>query len=623
MKPTITTLTTALFILAALAGPALGATIYVPADQPTIQAGIDAASDGDTVVVAWGTYVENIDFLGKAITVKGLALFGNPPVIDGNQAGSVVTFASGETEDAVLDGFKITNGESTGCGGIYCDWGSSPTIMNCTITNNHTGYYGGGIKCADSFPIITNCTISGNIADFSGGGIFCTFGASPIIANCTISGNSCNITGGGIEIVNWGTHPTIMNCTISGNHAGQFGGGITCSIGNATITNCTVSENSAGEGGGAFAIANTHSEAYITNCILWGNSAPEGPEIVVGYNVGALQDAELTVTYSDVQGGEAAALVMDPNCTLYWGAGNIDVIPLFLGGGDYHLSPGSPCIDAGSASSMYDDDCFPPSLGTTRNDMGAYGGPLGCDWIPCPDADGDGFHDQVCGGTDCDDTDPDMHPDAAETCGNGIDDDCDGLIDTDDPECQDCPLAAGTWLLDLSWEKSTVIATFHLYPFATVEYSSGVSGTWSWAGCSVEWSIESMGMFTEYWGVMDPGGQTMEGEMVSPYGTAGTWSAMRMELTFDLAASYESGLLSLDFSLGTPEPSVWSTYLVVTSPSIYVIPIWTISLPTIYPPLDVPISFPLPSMGWVGVYTTITLDSGEETYDLEWVDTGW
>jgi len=232
--------------------------------------------------------------------------------------------------------------------------------------------------------------------------------------------------------------------------------------------------------------------------------------------------------------------------------------------------------------------------------MGAYGGPGACGWIPCQDADGDGFHDQACGGTDCD-----------------------GLVDTDDPECQDCPLAAGTWLLDLSWEKSSVIATFHLYPFATVEYSSGASGTWSWTGCEVEWSIESMGMFTEYWGVMDPGGQTMEGEMVSPYGTAGTWSAVRMVLTFDLAASYEAGILSLDFSLGTPEPSVWSTYLVLTSPTITVFPIWTITLPRIYPPLDVPISFPLPGMGWVGIYTIVTLDSGEEAYELEWVDTGW
>ncbi len=386
-----------------------------------------------------------------------------------------------------------------------------------------------------------------------------------------------------------------------------------------TVTNCTISGNVANQDyqsrGGGISCAENYLE--VINSILWGNGYSTGiSEISISWG------STLYSLYSDIQGLDEGIFV-GTDSWVSWGPGNISADPLFVGVDDYHLSTGSPCIDAGHAGSMYDDDCFPPSMGTTRNDMGAYGGPLGCDWIPCQDADGDGFHDQACGGSDCDDSDPDINPDAAETCGNGIDDDCDGLVDSEDPECQDCPLATGGWLLDLSWEKSSVVATFHLVLFATVEYSSGETGTWSWSGCSIEWTIESMGMITEYWGVMDPGGLVMEGEMVSSFGTSGTWSATRIEFTFDLAASYEAGTLSLDFTLGTPEPSVWSTYLVVTSPTITVFPIWTISLPTIYTPRDVPVSFPLPSMGWVGVYTTVTLDSGEEVYELEWVDTGW
>ena len=97
---------------------AFSATIHVPGDQPTIQAGIDAAVNGDTVLVAPGTYVEYIDFKGKAITVTS-ELGPDVTVIDGNQAGRVVTFNSGEGLDSVLEGFTITNGYAGYGAGIY------------------------------------------------------------------------------------------------------------------------------------------------------------------------------------------------------------------------------------------------------------------------------------------------------------------------------------------------------------------------------------------------------------------------------------------------------------------------------------------------------------------------
>lgn len=93
--------------------------------------------------------------------------------------------------------------------------------------------------------------------------------------------------------------------------------------------------------------------------------------------------------------------------------------------------------------------------------------------------------------------------------------------------------------------------------------------------------------------------------------------------TFDMDVSYAEGYLSLDFTIGTEEPATWSTYLVLTYPDMAVFPIWSISLPEIPRLFDVPVSFPLPSMGWIGVYTTLTMESGEQEYELEWVDTGW
>ena len=110
-------------ILLSIAISLSATTINVPADQATIQAGIDAAVDGDTVLVQPGTYVENINFSGKNIVVGSLYLttqdtsYISQTVIDGNQSGSVVTFESGENSSSKLSGFTIQNGYGTGFGG--------------------------------------------------------------------------------------------------------------------------------------------------------------------------------------------------------------------------------------------------------------------------------------------------------------------------------------------------------------------------------------------------------------------------------------------------------------------------------------------------------------------------
>jgi hypothetical protein len=130
----------------------------------SIQYAIDAATDGDEVLVHDGTYEEDINFKGKVINIRSE----NGPyvtTIDGGGNGSVVTFDSGEGEYSVLDGLTITNGSGTGGlfgfgGGIYCSK-SYPTISNCTISGNSAGMSGGGIYCSKSCPTITNCTTIG------------------------------------------------------------------------------------------------------------------------------------------------------------------------------------------------------------------------------------------------------------------------------------------------------------------------------------------------------------------------------------------------------------------------------------------------------------------------------
>jgi len=182
------------------------------------------------------------------------------------------------------------------------------------------------------------------------------------------------------------------------------------------------------------------------------NFAFDGPEIYGG---------SPTATYSDVRGG--------------WpGEGNIDAYPLFMSEEDFHLSPLSPCIDAGNPDPVYNDKCFPPSMGAQLNDMGAYGGPGACG--------GSGF-------------------------------------------------------------------------------------------------------------------------------------------TLELDTSYDMGILGLDFTLGASEPSMWANYLILTSPTFQVIPLWTLPLPVIDPAIDIPLSFPFPSLGLIGISSGLYEGSGFRITEWAWLTT--
>ncbi|ETR68774.1 MAG: hypothetical protein OMM_10184, partial [Candidatus Magnetoglobus multicellularis str. Araruama] len=187
-------------------------TICVPQDYTSIQTAINAAKNSDIIMVEPGTYVENINFYGKAVLLTSLYMTsGNPDdisqtIIDGNQNGSVVTFEYGEDHQSILSGFLITNGKGTysnnqySGGGITCRNNSSPVLQNVIITNN-TAIRGGGIYSDASLTIkdakiINNSTEdglsavsdeqNGNTAD-DGAGIYIESGSltitSSVLAN--------------------------------------------------------------------------------------------------------------------------------------------------------------------------------------------------------------------------------------------------------------------------------------------------------------------------------------------------------------------------------------------------------------------------------------------------------
>ena len=175
-------------------------------DFTSIQEGIDASSNLDTVLVYPGTYFENIDFIGKDITVASLLLttgdenYINSTIIDGNQQGSVVTFENEETNNAVLMGFTIQNGSGNDIsqytnlgGGIFINF-SSPSLKYLVIRHNQANK-GGGISFSSTDAYLEEVTIKENHAFYHAGGIeILRLAPDPINSNITFSTtNKCNV----------------------------------------------------------------------------------------------------------------------------------------------------------------------------------------------------------------------------------------------------------------------------------------------------------------------------------------------------------------------------------------------------------------------------------------------
>lgn len=307
---------------------------------PTIQEAVNDALAGDTLSVDDGTYVENIDFFGKAIAIRSV----NGPevtVIDGRGGGSVVSFASGEGPDSELEGFSLINGSGTECGDSSCGDG---------------GIYGGGIYGVRASPTIIHCDILNNSAAHRGGGAY-FFHGSPTVIRSRISGNR-SLNGGGFFGYSSDLH--LINTLVSGNSAGSSGGGGYFSLsGRGALLNSTIAVNVAGlSGGGVYSWGSTPE---IVNGILWGNRTD-----------GTLDQLEadgggwINAAYSDIEGGD-----QDTPGSPWPGMGNIDLDPLFrearpaseapTAAGDYHIGSGSPCIDSGTGDTsgwpeLPDDD---------------------------------------------------------------------------------------------------------------------------------------------------------------------------------------------------------------------------------------------------------------------------
>ena len=339
-----------------------GIVIHVPADYPTIQAGVDAAVTGDTVLVASGTYTgpgnRDVDFGNRNIVLMSAGGAGLT-TIDCQGAARGITLHGHVNYLAVVDGFTIRNGNAPLGGGISVRSVNSPTIRNCVFIENTATEMGGGVFVGEaSAPTFENCTIEQNNAP-DGGGIGVGHDDPGLLAirvqsndglvttfvDCTISGNQAD-RGGGV-FVNAGGVPLLDHCTITGNLAADGGGLMTNGDGAPNVSRCTIAANRAASNGGGMYVACV-SPVSVTQTIVWSNCADGSGDQVYTTPGASVSFACGDVDDSGVEGGG----------TVQYDGNTIHADPLFCGeyfctsapttAGDYTVDDDSPALAAHS-----------------------------------------------------------------------------------------------------------------------------------------------------------------------------------------------------------------------------------------------------------------------------------
>ncbi len=297
--------------------PAWAATRHVPEQYPTIQAGINAAVSGDTVLVAPGTYGgsgnREIELRGKDIVVRSSG-GRSVTIIDCGLVGRGFYIHESEPSTTRVEGFTIWNG-FVGYGapdlargaGIFCSL-TSAAIVDCRIEHCRSQLEGGGLYTLVYDGLVERCVFFDNYALSTGGGIYCEYGQEQI-RDCTFMENG-SLEGGGLYLTG-GSQKRLVGCTVAGNYS--YGGG----------------------GGG---ISST-THLILERCIVWDNcSTGDGDEIWCGYADFHCSDIDRAGVESNVE------VTYDPNC--------IDTDPMFcaglacgaLGQGDWTLQESSPCL---------------------------------------------------------------------------------------------------------------------------------------------------------------------------------------------------------------------------------------------------------------------------------------
>ena len=355
----------------------------VPADFATIQSGINASSNGDTVVVYPGTYFENVIFRGKKIVLTSRyyeskdVSFISSTIINGStpaqpDSASCVLIINGEDSTTVLQGFTLTGGKGTKWldehgAGVYREGGgvltalTSPVIRNNYIFNNEAvnssgirGAGGGGIRSGDGAPKIYQNVIMMNRAMY-GAGIVLNYCDGAIVKNNIIYNNKVDNYSSGAPT--FGGGGIWINDVLSAQSPANV-------IQNNTFfMNFSVDRGSSPAGAGAAILAWNGAKVIIRNNLMWENhfGSQLGPVAIIA--------STATIDYNSSMNaiGGTNTLIVEPK----------------FADSSFYLSPSSTLIDAGDPATQYNDlenlsslgNAKFPSRGALRNDLGAYGGP--------------------------------------------------------------------------------------------------------------------------------------------------------------------------------------------------------------------------------------------------------
>jgi len=362
--------------------------VATAADLQTALNNAQGNGEDNVIMVVQGTYTGNFSYNSSqptSVTLLGgytpnsncLTRVVNPTntILDGNNLGQVLKLQNGNGGDIFLEGFTIRNGNSTASsgGGVlaisFTNSGASGsvTLSNNIITNNKAvgnGWGGGGVfaasecgSCKTGGVVLINNIIASNTAPYYGGVFAWTTSTSGtagavILANNIVTGNNATTQIGGIDARSDSTSGTAGAVTLTNNiiaaNSAPINGGISATshsvsgaAGTVTLTNNTITNNDGGSfSGGAYLQAQGNSGGTVNcyNNIIWENTASTGGDIYLstsGVTNGYNNDYDSTKMYGTWTNS---------------GNNKDNIDPLFVGGGNYHLQPSSPCIDAGNNS---------------------------------------------------------------------------------------------------------------------------------------------------------------------------------------------------------------------------------------------------------------------------------